>query len=209
MGSWWQLAALLAALAVPRSAGAGSVGSVHGTVALAVEGARLADAGPVVVYLDALEGQLDYPIPREVPRLSQKNATFSPPFLVVAVGQTVEMPNDDSIFHNVFSYSKPNEMDLGLYPKGESRAVTFHHPGAVRVYCSIHESMSAVVFVAPSPYHTLADARGAFTIRGVPPGRYRLRTWSQMLPEAAREVEVGSGGDVAANLAIEGRGWGG
>src|SRR2546425_11772208 len=151
-------------------------GSVRGTVVVLVEGVRLADVGPLVVFLDGVAGALEYQVPSQVLRISQKNAKFSPSFLVVARGQTVEMPNDDTIFHNVFSYSKPNEKELGLYPKGESRSVTFPHAGVVRVYCSIHESMSATIFVAPSPYHVVAEASGAFAIPDVPPGRYRLRT---------------------------------
>ena len=70
------------------------------------------------------------------------------------------MPNDDVIFHNVFSYSTPNDFDLGLYPRGESRAKTFQYPGVVRIYCSIHESMNATIFVAPSIWHAVVGADG-------------------------------------------------
>ncbi len=180
-------------------------GSVHGVIVPRVEGVHLADIGPVAVFLDAVAGELDYKIPTQVARISQKNARFSPSFLVVARGQTVEMPNDDSIFHNVFSYSKPNEVDLGLYPKGETRSIVFPHAGVVRVYCSIHESMSATILVAPSPYHAIADASGAFAIEDVPPGRYRLRTWNQMLPEASREVNVVAGRETRVELPVEER----
>jgi hypothetical protein len=190
-------ALLLLGLGVAAAPGAGAeLGGVRGRVTLAVEGARLSDARPVVVFLDAPDGRLYYPMPTDVPKISQKNATFSPGFLLIAAGQSVLMPNDDTIFHNVFSYSKPNELDLGLYPKGESKTVTFDHPGVVRIYCSIHESMNALIFVAPSPYHEIVRASGAFEIRAVPPGRYRLRTWSPILPEANRGVTI-AGGQIA------------
>jgi len=179
-------------------------GSVRGRVEIAVEGVSLADTGPLVVYLEAPKGDLEYPIPREIPKISQRNARFAPSFLVVARGQTVEMPNDDTIVHNVFSYSKPNDLDLGLYPKGQSRLVTLRHAGVVRVYCSIHESMNATIFVAPSPYYALTDATGQFQIRGVPRGSYRLRTWNQMLPEASRDAQVRDGGDTRVDVGIEG-----
>ena len=185
--------------------GAQAAGSVRGQIALRVEGARLADVGPMVVYLDGVDRDLEYRVPAEIPRISQKDARFAPSFLVIARGQTVDMPNDDTIVHNVFSYSRPNELDLGLYPKGNSKAITFLHSGVVRVYCSIHESMNAVIFVAPSPYHALAGASGAFEIANVPAGRYRLRTWNQMLPEAAREVELAAGKDAEVELPIEAR----
>ena len=195
---------LLMLLAAPAAADpAGAPGAVRGRVLLAAEGVRLADAGPVVVYLDGTGGDLDYSPPRDVPKISQRDARFAPSFLVVARGQTVEMPNDDTIVHNVFSYSKPNELDLGLYPKGQSRLVMLRHAGVVRVYCSIHESMSATIFVAPSPYYVLADATGDFQIRGVPRGSYRLRTWNEMLPEASRDVEVRDGRDTRVDVAIQ------
>jgi len=196
---------LLAVATFARAAsGPATLGGVRGHVVLPVEGARLVDAGPLVVYLDGIDGALDYEVPADVPRISQKNATFSPPFLVVARGQTVEMPNDDLIFHNVFSYSHPNEIDLGLYAKGKSKSVTFEHAGAVRLYCSIHESMNGLIFVAPSPYHAIAEPSGAFAIRGAPPGRYRLRTWNQRLPEATRDIEVQGGRDTEVDLPIGG-----
>jgi plastocyanin len=195
------LAPVPAALAEPGD----SSGRIRGTVALGIEGAQLAALGPVVVFLDARAGSLDFPAPAQVARISQKNAQFSPPFLVVARGQRVEMPNDDTIFHNVFSYSKQNELDLGLYKQGESRTISLRHPGAVRIYCSIHESMSAVIFVAPSPYHDQVSAAGTFDIRGVPAGNYRLRTWNEKLPEVARDVEIIDGRTTSVDILIGSR----
>ena len=187
------VAALLAGAAA-RGEPAGT-GVVRGRVELGVAGARMADLGPIVAYLDAPEegGRLAFTTPREVPQMRQAGVRFRPSLLVVAVGQRVSLPNDDAIYHNVFSFSKPNAFDLGLYPQGESRSVVLRHPGVVRTYCSIHESMSGTILVAPSPWHATADASGAFEIRGVPPGRYRLEVWNDRLPRVARAVEVGAG----------------
>ena len=140
------LAALLCCVALPAAA---QDASVAGRVTLAVEGVRLADLGQTVVYL-AAEGA-PAPAPAKRATIRQRNAYFAPDFLAIAVGQSVDMPNDDAIFHNVFSFSKPNDFDLGLYPAGESRHVTFEHAGVVKIYCSIHETMSGTIFVSPSP----------------------------------------------------------
>jgi len=190
-----------ALLAAPAAAAAQAGGAVRGHVALAVEGAQLEDVGPVVVYLESLDGR-SFPPPSRTPRVRQKDASFSPGFLVVARGQSVEMPNDDAIYHNVFSYSRPNQFDLGLYPSGESRSVTFEHPGVVRTYCSIHESMSGTIFVAPTPWFDVVRPGGRFEIRGVPPGAWRIRTWCERLPALSREVTVGAGTAVDLELAI-------
>jgi plastocyanin len=197
--------ALIAAADDASRPAAAAAASVRGRVRLAVEGVRIADVGPIVAYLDALEGRLAYAVPADVPEIHQKNARFVPPFLAVAAGQTVALVNDDAITHNVFSYSKPNDFDLGLYPRGESRMRTFREPGVVRLYCSIHKTMNAVVFVAPSPYFAAADASGAFELGGVPPGRYRLKVWNAMLPAAEQPIEVGADG-LALEVVVKGGG---
>jgi len=179
-----------AALGVALAAQAAQAGDLRGRLVLDLPGAQLADFAPVVVYLES-------GAPRRAPRrgaaLRQREAQFAPAFLAVGTGDPVAMPNEDDIFHNVFSFSAPNDFDLGLYPGGESRSVTFHHAGVVKVYCSIHEAMSATIFVAPTPWYAVAGADGRFAIEGVPPGRYRVRTWAEKLPPTARELQVGSG----------------
>jgi plastocyanin len=177
-------------------------GSVRGRVVVELGDIRVAELGPLVVSLEGTASTPPSPPPTATAVIHQREASFVPAFLVVAPGQTVVMPNDDTIFHNVFSYSKPNDFDLGLYGNGTSRTVTFHHPGVVRIYCSIHESMNGVIVVAPSPYFDTVDAAGAFEIRNVPPGTYRLRTWNERLPEAAAEVTVGAGETPAVEVRI-------
>lgn len=188
--------ALLGLLVWAPPALAGPGARVHGDLSLEIPGAAGLAVGPIVVYLDAVDDEGSAARPgTDLVRatVKQSGATFSPAFQVVAVGQTVDMPNTDSIYHNVFSYSRPNAFDLGTYPAGESRSVRFDHPGIVRVYCSIHEGMNATIVVAPTRYFTVLRGAGAFEIDGVPPGRYRLRTWSEKLPDVVRDVTVGAG----------------
>jgi plastocyanin len=198
------LALALATLLAAAAAGGepAQPGVVRGRVELGVAGARMDDLGPIVVTLDAPEegSRLDFAVPTAVPEMRQSGVRFRPRLLVVTVGQRVALPNDDAIYHNVFSFSKPNDFDLGLYPQGESRSVVFRHPGVVRTYCSIHESMSGTILVAPSPWHAIADASGAFEIRGVPPGRYRLWVWNDRLPRVVRHVRVDAG--LVASLVV-------
>jgi plastocyanin len=180
-----------------------SPGAVRGHVRLAVEGAGLEDVGPIVVFLEPADGRALPPGPSMRPgRVRQHDARFSPAFLAISVGQSVDMPNDDAIYHNVFSYSKPNEFDLGLYPAGQSRTITFRHPGVVRTYCSIHESMSGTIFVAPTPWFAVLGAKGEFELKEVPPGAWRVRTWCERLPDAGRDVSVASGRTVTLEVTV-------
>lgn len=122
--------------------------------------------------------------------IRQKGAKFRPNLLIVARGDTVRFPNDDRIVHNVFSYSPAQAFDLGLYRKGDSKSVTFTNAGPVRIFCSIHADMHAVVYVAPTRYHALTNERGEFRIGDVPVGRYALQTWHRNLPDGVESVEV-------------------
>lgn len=187
----------------PAGAAPSKGSRVRGQVSTALPGVRLTDVSPVVVYLTALEGRLQYTIPEKRPKIAQKNAQFEPSFLVIAVGQTVSIPNRDRMLHNVFSYSEAKQFDLGLYPKSEMRTVTFPEPGVVPLYCSIHASMNATIFVAPSPYHAIVSRTGSFAIRNAPEGQYRLKTWSRKLPSLERTIEVKAGKTTVVDLRFE------
>ena len=103
----------------------------------------------------------------------QKNKTFQPRVLAVPVGSTVEFPNNDGIYHNVFSLSTPQPFDLGLYRSGESPSRTFTAPGIYRVFCNIHPQMSAVLVVAPTATSPLPHPTGD-TCSILPSGRFRV-----------------------------------
>jgi plastocyanin len=109
--------------------------------------------------------------------IEQKNRQFVPDLLVVPVGSTVTFPNLDPIFHNVFSLSKPKSFDLGNYPKGQTRTVTFSKPGVVFVNCRLHTNMSAAIIVTPNRWSTKPDAAGQFVLRNVPAGRQTVVAW--------------------------------
>ena len=136
-------------------------------------------------------------------RIAQQGATFSPHILPVVAGTTVEWPNEDDIFHNVFSVSDAKSFDLGLY-KGNppEKRVTFDKPGRVDVYCSIHQNMHCVVYVLENPFFAITDQRGKYTITGVPPGTYKLKAWHERLPFAEQKITVPAEGEVKADFVL-------
>jgi plastocyanin len=135
--------------------------------------------------------------------VAQRKADFSPHILPVMVGTTVEWPNNDDFFHNVFSISDAKNFDLDLY-KGNppDKRVTFDKPGKVDVYCSIHANMSCVVLVLENPFFATTDADGKFTIKNVPPGKYKLQAWHERLPADEREITVPETGAVKADFVL-------
>jgi plastocyanin len=133
----------------------------------------------MVVYLESPDAGRPMPPPGAAVNVSQKGARFEPKLTVVAVGQTVNFPNDEEreIEHNVFSSSKAKKFDLGLYGPKQSKSVTFDKPGPVLLRCSIHRFMDGVVFVSPTPYWSLVDKDGGYKMSDVPPGKWTLKTW--------------------------------
>jgi len=135
--------------------------------------------------------------------LKQKDAMFRPHILPVRVGTKVGWPNEDDIFHNVFSMSEPKEFDLGLYKKGEpNKVVEFDKPGRVDVFCSIHSQMHCVVLVVENPFFAVTDAKGRFILGDVPPGAYRLKAWHERLPPQVKEITVPASGEVKADFVL-------
>lgn len=129
--------------------------------------------------------------------LTQKNKRFSPHLLVVPTGSTVEFPNLDPFFHNVFSLFNGRRFDLGLYEAGSRRSVRFDHEGISYIFCNIHPEMAAVVLSLSTPYYVVSNQTDRVLILNVPPGAYELNLWSEdvspaELGVAKRTVQVQS-----------------
>lgn len=146
------------------------------------------EAAPAVVYLEtaATPGAAASANPL---RILQRGYQFRPSVAVVRTGTTVEFPNEDDEFHNVFSYSKPKRFDLGRFRRDElSPAVVFDKPGLVRIFCEIHQHMRCMILVVDTPHFTLTDTSGKFRLANVPAGEHTLKV---LLPsEKMLEMKV-------------------
>ena len=145
-------------------------------------------AGGAVVYLNG-PGLHAAPLPKAV--VDQRDKIFLPHVSVVTRGTTVRFPNDDSVFHNVFAYFQAKKFDLGMYPRGASKSVTFDKTGLVVLLCSIHSYMSAYIMVVDTPCYAVCDAKGHFRLPPVPPGTYILSAWHESGATLTKTVTVG------------------
>jgi plastocyanin len=154
-----------------------------------------------VVYLEIQTGKVQsYQPPAVHPILDQRDLTFHPQVLPVLVGTTVDFPNKDNLFHNVFSYSSPKEFDLGRYPTGDSKSVRFDKTGVVRVYCDIHSHMNATILVLDNPFFAVPDDGGSFVIKNIPNGMYMARLWYGRELAASQSVTIKNGESVSVNF---------
>ena len=213
-------AALLAAALVlggqdsrPVQETAAAAGAVRGTIA--VVKTRVKTDGPksdkdVVVSLEPVPARSFDP-PKEPVAMDQKNLTFIPHVLAVQKGTKVEFLNNDTVPHNAFCVDDCcGSMDLGQWNQGEKRLWTFNKAGVATILCRLHPEMAAHVVVLETPYFTVAEIdektqKATFEVKGLPPGRYRLRTWHKRLAEEEREVVVEEGKTASCDLSLSRR----
>ena len=125
-------------------------------------------------------------------QLLQKQKTFSPHVLVVPVGSSVDFPNRDPFFHNVFSLFEGKRFDLGLYEAGTTRSVLFNRAGISYIFCNIHPEMSAVVIALKTPYYAISDRKGTLSFPQMPTGRYELHVWHERVLSETLESQTRS-----------------
>jgi plastocyanin len=159
---------------------------------IVTNGGVLATRPPLaVVYLD---GSFPTPTSHPTRQVAQKDLAFLPPLLPVQVGTTVEFPNLDNIYHNIFSYSPAKRFDLGRYRPDERPipSVLFDVPGLVTLRCDIHEHMRGLILVLKTPYFVITDEGGRFRLSGLPSGRYTLKAWIDSKTTLEQPVELKS-----------------
>jgi len=186
-------------LAVP--AGALGASTLRGKVeVLEKDGQRAQDTADAVVWVEGPP-----PARTRLPAVTvtMKSKAFLPRVTVVGVGASVEFPNQDAIFHNVFSVSGDNRFDLQLYKKPKTASKVFEHPGVVRIYCNIHPQMSGFVLVRDNPYWAKVAQDGSYTIPDVPAGTWVLKAWHERAGESAQTVQVKDGGAVETSFTLD------
>src|SRR5579862_1017422 len=149
-----------------------------------------------------LQGRTKTPRAPETLVLEQRNGRFDPDLVIVPVGSTVQFPNADPIFHNVFSLSRAQSFDLGFYPKGQSRAVKFTKEGIVQVYCHIHANMYAAIVVTSNTFYVKPAADGTFSWANVPAGHYRVIAWHKVAGDFQTELDVPESGTAEVTIRV-------
>jgi plastocyanin len=187
-----------ASFVVSLLAGAAPAAQVTGQVKIVGQGKR--SPARTVVYAESLTGSAAVRPGRF--KLTQQNKSFAPRVLAVPAGSTVDFPNLDPIFHNVFSMSRPGAFDLGLYRAGASKSRVFSEPATYRVFCNIHPQMTAVILVLPTSHIVQMDGGGSYRLE-LPPGRYRLTAWSERAQPATAEVTVADAAAAMPDLTLD------
>src|SRR5512138_1024483 len=188
----------LASAAVALVALAPGLAVAGGTITGKVDVAPLKFQDETVVYLESV------PL-RRAPatlQMDQRGIKFIPFILTVAVGDTVELLNNDAVEHDVFSPDHES-FHLGKFRVEEQRTYTFRKPGAYSIRCDIHPGMLAWVFVTESGYAAPVDRKGRFVIENAPPGTYKLAVWNAHLDRAERTITVEDGKTIEESFTLK------
>jgi len=172
---------------------------ISGHVVMTQNGRPRPDASNTVVWIEGLRHGVG--VSRGEMKSSSKR--FLPRVVAVSREATVEFPNVDPIYHNVFSVSGGNRFDLGLYRSGVSKSKKFEEAGLVRIYCNIHPQMVGFVMVVDSDFLAVTGPDGTFRFEGVPAGARVIRAWHEEGQEVRQPVTVGAASDSPLTIRMD------
>lgn len=183
---------------VPKVDNAGSITGV-------VTCAKVRDNADAIVYVEKV-GDGKYAPPTDHAVIDQLNLTYVPRVVAMQKGTTADFPNSDAVRHNVFSPpTAALQFNLGTYPTGVVKEVLFDVTGETPLLCNVHAEMAGYAVAFENPYFALTDKAGNYTIEGVPPGKYVVKTWHEKLKEASSDVTVEAGKAATANFDLKRR----
>lgn len=102
-------------------------------------------AGVLAVMVSGMAGAAEVVVTQKDKSFQKDGAKIEK--LVVNKGDVVSFKNEDPFFHNIFSLSDLKTFDLGSYPAGQSKSVTFDKPGEAEIECAIHPVMQLLITV--------------------------------------------------------------
>lgn len=129
--------------------------------------------------------------------LDNKQCAFVPHVQVAVVDSELLLKNSDPILHTVHArLGNDTLFNVGL-PKWRQVAKSLRRAGVIRIDCDVlHTWMSAVIIVTSTPYHSVTDENGYFTVHDLPAGVYEMEVWHERLGTKSAGVSV------AENLAV-------
>jgi plastocyanin len=194
---WILVGVLFGIPSAVRAADAAGVGIVKGTVTIGGKPATDAVVSIEGLSKEQIKAQMSLVKPQKK-IMNQQNLKFIPTVLALIVGGTVDFPNNDKSWHNVYSKGGANDFDLGLYAPGKTRSKKFDKPGVSRILCNAHPNMEGFIVVKDHPFFSTTDSRGNYEIKNVPVGKVRVEIWYPNLDVRSETVEIVRDGEVFA-----------
>jgi Polysaccharide lyase family 4, domain II len=112
--------------------------------------------------------------------MDQPCCKFEPHLLILRHGQTFVGKNSSALDHNMNLSGIVGPSLNRLLKPGETLPTKDGwrpHPVPTQVSCNLHPWMTAHIICLSHPYFAVTDADGAFEIKNVPAGKFRLVGW--------------------------------
>ena len=197
LGLWILVAALFGIPSAVLAADPAGRGIVKGTITIGGKPATDAVVSIEGLSKEQAKEQASF-VKAKKQTINQKNLKFIPTVIAIMAGETVDFPNNDKSWHNVYSKGGANDFDLGLYAPGKTRSKQFDKPGVSRILCNAHPDMEAFVVVKDHPFFSATDSRGNYEIKDVPLGKVRVEIWYPNLDVRSDNIEIVRDGEVFA-----------
>jgi hypothetical protein len=148
--------------------------------------------------------------------MDQKGCLYEPQILAVQVGQKLIVKNSDPTtvpMHNVhINPTASANMDaystkISQPQMSGSADLVYQFPAPenfLKFQCDVHPWMFAWVTVVDNPYFAVTDKSGKYTIKDVPPGKYKIVALHRKASPAGVEKDVDvTGSGATADFTLE------
>lgn len=173
-------------------------GSSHSSPVLS-ENFKMASDGSMAEALVYLKNvKYNGGVPSEPAVLDQKGCIYMPHVFGMVAGQELLIKNSDATLHNIHSMPKVNkEFNFAMPKVVKEKKATFSksEPDPFYIKCDVHPWMKTWVLVSDHPYFAVTDAKGNFSIEGIPAGTYEVVCWQEKFGKRTltAEVTIGEG----------------
>jgi plastocyanin len=157
----------------------------------------------VVVYISSGDTAPAAP-PAEAARYDQKGCQYLPHVLAMQAGQSLQIYNDDQTSHNIHPLAKTNPEWNKSQPAGSPPIDTkYDKPEFIPVKCNIHPWMHGYFVVLNTSHYSITGQDGAFSLKGLPAGKYTVTAWQEQYGTQTQDVTVGTGETKSVNFTFK------
>jgi hypothetical protein len=159
----------------------------------------------VVVVEEVKQGK---PFPLAGPKIAIKDCSFTPFMSVIRDRQSMTFQNHDSVIHDIQTYAIEDTkrgdriFDRAALPDS-TLAQEVRLPKGQKIIwtqCGKHSFMQTWFYAVDNPYYAITSEDGAFSIKDLPPGRYRVTAWHPFMNLREQTVEAVAGAATVVNF---------
>lgn len=126
--------------------------------------------------------------------LDQKDCRYESHVIAMMKGSELKIRSSDPINHNLHTYSFDNDpINIMFLPNRDDYTQEFEEPEIVKIECDLHGWMSAWIIVSDNSYFDVSQKEGSFKIPNIPPGKYTLTAWHEILGSKSQKITVKEG----------------